>query len=213
MATQDIENWWDKIKNSCFIFWGKKVNPASVQIATVQKSTKCWGWWSLRTLLITRGLENERASKRCWGWWSWSEKEAMKRKKSEKKLNMRWTFFNPWILCVLRVSHLNKNGRKRESYKQEGSLSLFFWIQSFHWIYVWPNKWIEDRREIERSEGGVGVEMWFQTLASFLYTKQRNPGCGKCHRASLFGLPLRIDVRSTHEMAISTIATKIQNSI
>ena len=141
------------------------------------------------------------------------ERGNEEKKKWEKKLNMRWTFFNPWILCVLRVSHLNKNGRKRESYKREGSLSLFFWIQSFHWIYVWPNKWIEDRREIERSEGGVGVEMWFQTLASFLYTKQRNPGCGKCHRASLFGLPLRIDVRSTHEMAISTIATKIQNSI
>ena len=141
------------------------------------------------------------------------ERGNEEKKKWEKKLNMRWTIFNPWILCVLRVSHLNKNGRKRESYKREGSLSLFFWIQSFHWIYVWPNKWIEDRREIERSEGGVGVEMWFQTLASFLYTKQRNPGCGKCHRASLFGLPLRIDVRSTHEMAISTIATKIQNSI
>ena len=65
----------------------------------------------------------------------------------------------------------------------------------------------------ERSEGGVGVEIWFETLASFLYTKQRNPRCGKCHGASLFGLPLRIDVRSTHKMAISTIATEIQNSI
>ena len=68
-------------------------------------------------------------------------------------------------------------------------------------------------RERERSEGGVGVEIWFQTLASFLYTKQRNPGCGKCHGTSLFGLPLRIDVRSTHKMAISTIASEIQNSI
>ena len=173
----------------------------------------------LRMMISENSLDNKRFGK-----WE-SEQEMLRmmilvrergneeKKKWEKKLNMRWTFFNPWILCVLRVSHLNKNGRKRESYKREGSLSLFFWIQSFHWIYVWPNKWIEDRREIERSEGGVGVEMWFQTLASFLYTKQRNPGCGKCHRASLFGLPLRIDVRSTHEMAISTIATKIQNSI
>ena len=173
---------------------------------------------------------------------------------------MSWTIFNSWILCVLHVNHLHWNRRKRESYKWEGSLSLFLWIQSFHWIYVWPNKWIEDRkkykqegvepeccprrereigrrrwqrqrseggvgsdrvemwfqtprRERERSEGGVGVEIWFQTLASFLYTKQRNPGCGKCHGASLFGLPLRIDVRSTHKMAISTIATEIQNSI